>query len=466
MTFPSALPILSLLVWTPALGALFAAIPAQERVAGRRFLAVVFALLTLGLGILVSAAYGSTEIRELYPWIVPLGSSYELSVDGPGSLFVVWIPIASLVALLSGAPLDRRAATLVLLGESALLGLATARDVVLFLSFFGAALTALALLHPPTRAMKSFFFFQSLGLASTCALSLVWLHLAFVQTGFPTAEIGRFPDLVTYPDFELRMFLLGAVGASLLAPLVPFASWLQDSIEALPTPGRVLLLGGWSLTPALVLDRLVVSELPLGRADGAVVVVWLGALATLHAGLFPYRGENRRSWVPLLVGFQGLAIVGLVSEGADAVAAGRLLVLQLGLGLTALALWSHDGDGGGDRVGAPTPRARVPALLLIALVLSFPAADGLPPALVVLREQWDRFPAATVLASAGALAMAVRLAKKLPSLERAAGSRRNLLLVLPVLAWSLLLVASPRASARLLPAGADTTTATEIEEEE
>src|SRR5262245_55771414 len=139
--------ILAALVWMPARGALVSAL-AGKRGEGRlgRKIAVGSATITLALAAALSLAFDpAASPRELRRWVPSLGFAYDLGLDGLGSIVVLWIALLGLMAMIAPGSHDRRTTSLVLIGETALLGLATAGDGALFLSFYGAGLLAAAL---------------------------------------------------------------------------------------------------------------------------------------------------------------------------------------------------------------------------------------------------------------------------------------------------------------------------------
>jgi NADH:ubiquinone oxidoreductase subunit 4 (subunit M) len=405
MSWLAGLPILSFLVWTPAAGAIVSGVVREDL---RRKLSIAFAALALALAsILALASDSGADVRELRRWIPELGLSYDLSLDPFRALLALWVAFVGVLGLVESREPGRRASCLLLLAETALLGIVTAGDGVLFLGFYGAGLIVLTLFFGRADEMKAFFFFQSAGAAGALATVAISYHLLWLQTGFPSAEMARFSSLVTYPDFHSRMFLLGACGVAFAAPLFPFTSWISGGASGLAAPGRrLVLLGGWSLAGTLFFVRAVLPA--HGRPESARWAIALAALSTLYAGL-----SARRSWIPLLVGFQGVAVLGLLSSSEQAVAAGRAAMLHLALALSAMALWKPYSDD-----------LRGPAL-----TSAIPISMLLPASWVVLREQWSASPALTALTCLGLLLMAARLVKALPPL-----SRRRSLALLPILA--------------------------------
>jgi NADH:ubiquinone oxidoreductase subunit 4 (subunit M) len=351
-----------------------------------------------------------------------LGLSYDLFLDGFGSVLVLWVALLALLALLSvgSRDLGRRATCLILCAETALLGLMTASDGALFLAFYGAGLLVLVLLLGRLEAMRVFFFFQTAGATLALVYFALSYHLTWVQTGFPSAEIARFSSLVSFPDFQGRMFLLGAGVLAFVAPLFPLASWVPRATSELTSPARLLLFGGWSLAGTTFFARAVLPS--QGGGEGVSLVMLLGALSLLWAGL-----AMRHSWAPLLAGFQGLVILGLLTPTAEGVAAGRAGMLQLALTLSALALW--DADSGGARGSGPTG--------WIAVAMAIPASW------LVLRELSSTAPALTALASVGlglSMFRLMRMMSMLPPL-----SRRRRVLLLPLVGfWIFSLLAPSR----------------------
>jgi NADH-quinone oxidoreductase subunit M len=437
----TSLPLLSILVWSPLVGAVATASLGRERTLPARFLALLFASISLAAAGFLCLGSESRDLVELHAWLPLMGASYELALDRMGSALALWISVLTPLAILSEGrgELDRRKIVLLLVAETALLGLLASRDAVLFLAFLGAGITVFTLMMRES-AVRTFFFFQSAGASLALGFAAVCFHLARVQNGLPSTEIARFAGLVTFAELDARMFLLGAAATAFLAPLFPFSVWLRDTVEALSDGGRLLLLGGWSIAGSLIFIRLVMPAFPGGALEEAAPLCGIAALGTIYAGAIPSRGREGIWWVPLLVGFQGLLVLGLLSSEGGAVTAARLSVFHVALGMTALALLGRTGK---DSSSPSTWRSRLLAALIVAGLLAPPAPGGLPIWWVILRAAFDSFPTAAVLAGLGTIAMAVRLLLRLPAMARGASDRRNALLLLPLLVWWLLLATAP-----------------------
>jgi NADH:ubiquinone oxidoreductase subunit 4 (subunit M) len=398
MPWPPAFPILSALLWTPALGAVAALFPRGASFALRRKLAMGFAGLTLALAILVAALpEGGREIHRFLP---ALGFSYELGLDRFGSIAVVWIALLAFLAIALGesGESDRSRMSLVLAAETCLLGLVTAADSVLFLQFYGAGTLALALLVDES-ARKRLFFFQSLGVALAFVYVAATYHMAWTQTGFPSAEIARISSLVVFPEERERLFLLGSSVLIFAAPLFPFVSSLESAISASQIPSRLMLAGGWILAAALFFTR-VVPNVPTA-SNGMLPVLLLAGLSPLYSGLFQSRRSEAHGSF-LVAGAPGIVALGLLSSSR----AGMLPMAVVG---SMLAFWKADPESG--RSGKLARLVPVGTFLVTAWVVLEPLGGGAP---VVVG-----------LAAIGSLVLAIRLLRSLPPLT---GKRTVLLL--------------------------------------
>lgn len=399
-----SLPVLSVLVWAPFLGAIVIASLGRDRAFTRRLVALLFASVSLGAAMFLFLGFDRTgDLRELHAWVPQMGVSYELALDRMGSALALWISLLAPLVILSERPeaLDRGRVVGLLVVETALLGLVAARDAVLFLAFLGAGLTVFTLMLREST-MRTFFFFQSAGASLASGFLVACFHLALVQNGHPSSEIARFDSLVTFPDLDRKMFLLGAAASAFLAPLFFFSTWLRGSVERLERGGRLLLLGGWSIAGSLILIRLVIPAFPRGALEAAYPVCGIAALGTIYAGAVPSHGRPGSWWVPLLVGFQGLAVLGLLSSDREAIAAGGLAVFHVALGMTVLALLGSSPE---DSTPPATFRSKFLAAAVVAGLLALPAPGGLPIWWVILRAAFASFPVAAVLAGLGTIAI-------------------------------------------------------------
>ena len=142
----TSLPILSLIVFLPLLGSLLLMLLRGEKALKIVALVVSLATFLISLVLYVGWKQGDPGMQffETVPWVPQLGISYTVGVDGL-SLFLVLLTtfMMPLVLLFSWNSVHDQLKTylvLMLLLETAMLGVFVALDLVLFFVFFEASL--------------------------------------------------------------------------------------------------------------------------------------------------------------------------------------------------------------------------------------------------------------------------------------------------------------------------------------
>jgi NADH:ubiquinone oxidoreductase subunit 2 (subunit N) len=154
------LPLLTLIVFTPVVGALMVAVLPREPDAGLRRAALVFSLVPFALSLWMLGRFDPADAGfqfvERASWIPAWGVSYHLGVDGV-SLFLVLLTtfLTPIVLLDSWGNIHRRVKdflVLMLLLEAGMLGALLALDLFLFYVFWEVMLVPMVLLIGVGRA--------------------------------------------------------------------------------------------------------------------------------------------------------------------------------------------------------------------------------------------------------------------------------------------------------------------------
>jgi NADH-quinone oxidoreductase subunit M len=310
-------PLLTVLVFLPALGGLVVAIAGRTRAALVPWLAVLFASVTLVLAI------GALEggFSELATWVPSLGVSFLLGSDELSSVLVAWVALATLVTLIGTLP-SWRSAALVLGLETAVNGLFLAQDVFLMFAFLGGVTVVVALL---SSAPQKVLVFAVLGLGVLFSWFVRFYQTAYVQTGFPSTELARWRSLVLYPEDERSLFLLGACGMALLVPAFAVA------LENAPRAHRLVLFATLGVVGSYLVVRLLVPLCPRGAEASASWVLAFAVLLMASAGL-------ARGFSLVAVGYHGLVLFGLFSFRESAVVGAEVLMVAAAIGFFGLEL--------------------------------------------------------------------------------------------------------------------------------
>ncbi len=258
--------ILSIILFTPLVGAFIVLLLPKENKNAIRWVANVFA----AVGLLVSvplvpmfwAVKGDAGFRGFHfiegaanNWIPTIGAGYYLGIDGVSFLLVMLTTILGWISILSSwnAIQDRvkeyYAWFLVL--QTGMLGVFMALDFFLFFVFWEAMLVPMYLLigiwGGPRKLYAAIKFFLYTLFGSVMML-LAILFLYFNHHSMTGVYTFNVPDLYTTAPlipfhYAIWLFLAFFLGFAIKVPMFPFHTWLPDAHVEAPTAGSVILAG-------------------------------------------------------------------------------------------------------------------------------------------------------------------------------------------------------------------------------
>jgi NADH-quinone oxidoreductase subunit M len=252
-------PLLTLLVVVPLVGAGLIAVTGREREALIHRLALVTSLVVFGLTLLVwarfDAAAADFQFVERYRWIPSFGIDYFVGVDGISLFLIVLTGFLTPLALLSSwESIHTRVkafAIFVLALEAAMLGVFMALDLFLFYVFWDAMLVPMYFLigiwgyDNRVYAAIKFMLYTMAGsvLMLVAILALGYYHGIAGGTGVPSFDLLRLYQLEIPRAMQFWGFLAFAVAFAIKVPIFPFHTWLPDAHVQAPTAGSVILAG-------------------------------------------------------------------------------------------------------------------------------------------------------------------------------------------------------------------------------
>ena len=314
---------------------------------------MLFALATLAYALWLAAGFDpdgpAIQFHESRPWNVRLGSYFALGIDGIALAMVLLSTLLSLIAVL----VSRRMAAgarlyfmLVLLLESAMIGVFTARDWSLFYVFWEATLLPLFFLIDrlggPNRQRAALnFFLYTLGGSVFMLVALLFLYDAAPGHSFAMgdmAEGGRNLPLAT----QLLIFAGLFIGFGVKMPVFPLHGWLPLAHVEAPSPVSILLSGVLLKMGAYGLIR-AAETLPAALLALQDWLALLGFASLLYGGVLAWRQQDLKAMVAyssishmgmVLLGIAALNVTGLTGAVVQMVAHGltaALLFLNVGL---------------------------------------------------------------------------------------------------------------------------------------
>ena len=243
---------LKLLVFMPVFGALLLAVFPVRRKQLLWRLALFCALASVLLcGLLVGRFMPAGEAVQMFEsraWNARLGSHFALGIDGISLAMVVLTAILTLVAVLVSRQMEKGARlyfVLLMLLQSAMFGVFTARDWSLFYVFWEATLLPLFFMidrlggENRQRAALNFFLY-TLGGSVFMLVALLFLYDAAPGHSFAMpdmAEGGRGLPL----NMQLLIFAGLFIGFAVKMPVVPLHGWLPLAHVEAPSPVSILL---------------------------------------------------------------------------------------------------------------------------------------------------------------------------------------------------------------------------------
>jgi NADH-quinone oxidoreductase subunit M len=245
---------LKILLLLPLLGAMIIVLlPSRSRRLIRQTaLAASAATLvwSLWLASAFDPSHAGAQLLESHAWNPRLGSAFSLGVDGI-SLPLVWLAtLLSFIAVLASGAIRERVKgyyLLLLLLESAMLGVFTARDWSLFYVFWELTLLPLFFLIDRwggvgrQRAALNFVLY-TMGGSVFMLIALLMLYDAAPGHSFDMGAIRE--GARTLPEAaQVTLFLGLLIGFGVKMPIFPLHGWLPLAHVEAPSPVSILLSG-------------------------------------------------------------------------------------------------------------------------------------------------------------------------------------------------------------------------------
>ena len=345
-------PLLSLVTFLPLAGvALIVVLRGEEEVVARnsRSIALWTSLLTFVLSLAVwnnfDPSQAGFQLVEKSPWLVGLGISYYLGVDGISLWFVLLSALLTVVVVIgSWHSVHARIKEYMiafLVMDTLMIGVFVALDAVLFYLFFEAILIPMYLIigiwGGPRRIYAAFKFFLYTLLGSV--LFLIAILVIYLHTG--TTEI---PEMVARLatdgiDLDVQKLLWLAMFASFAVkvPMWPFHTWLPDAHVEAPTAGSVLLAGVLLKLGGYGFLRFSLPMLPEASLYFAPFVFTLSIVAIVYTSLVALMQNDMKKLIAYSsVAHMGIVTIGLFTPNALGIEGGIVTMLSHGFVSAAL----------------------------------------------------------------------------------------------------------------------------------
>ena len=345
--------LLSMIVWTPMIGALLVLLLPREQVEGARRAALAFSLVTFALSLALWLGFVSDsaafQFVEQKPWIPEWGIQYLIAVDGV-SLFLVLLTtfLTPLVILFSFGDIQKRVKEyffFLLMLETGMLGAFVALDLFLFYVFWELMLVPMYFIigiwGGPRRIYASIkFLLYTLTASLLMLLAILYLVSAHVQSGSPmTFDLRQLYDVTLTPTEQGWLFAAFALAFAVKVPMFPLHTWLPDAHVEAPTGGSVILAGVLLKLGTYGFLRFAMPLFPQAMAAATPFILALAVIGIIYgAAVAMVQPDLKKLVAYSSVSHLGFVMLGLFAANVTGIEGAIYQMLNHGLSTGALFL--------------------------------------------------------------------------------------------------------------------------------
>jgi NADH-quinone oxidoreductase subunit M len=325
---------LTLMVFLPAAGALVMLLIPRADEQAHKWVAMVAALASAGVGVAVLADFNYDRTADLQfvvdkPWIDVIHARYFVGIDG------LSLPLVALTLLITPLcivyswnhfpePRNPKAFLILLLVlQTGMLGTFVAQDLILFFVFFEVVLLPMYFLigvwgaEQRQYAAIKFFLFTLFG----SALMIVSFLALFFVAGGDTFAIPELAERISDParfgieavPLATQVLIFGGMfmGFGIKVPIFPFHTWLPDAHTQAPTVGSVILAAILLKLGTYGFIRVALPILPEAAVEWAPYIGALAVIGIIYGALACLAQTDMKR----LIAFSSVSHMGFVMLG-------------------------------------------------------------------------------------------------------------------------------------------------------
>jgi NADH-quinone oxidoreductase subunit M len=350
--------ILTIVTFTPAVGALLIMFFGRSQTQAIRTFALIVALLTFIFSLHLIAHFDSNSAEFQFqmnvPWIPSFGINYQMGVDGI-SIFLILLTtlLTPLSILASHSIVDRPKEYFIfmLLLETGVIGVFSSLDLFLFYVFWEVMLIPMYFLigvwggERRIYAAMKFVLYTMVGSVLMLVAIIGVYFLNGRATGIYTFSYPAIlsamtaGQLVIAPTTELYLFLAFFLAFAIKVPLFPFHTWLPDAHVEAPTAGSVMLAGVLLKMGTYGMLRFSLPLFPNVSHAIAPVVTFLAVVGIIYGALVAMVQPDMKKLVAYSsVSHMGFIVLGIFSFTTQGTEGAIYQMLNHGISTGALFL--------------------------------------------------------------------------------------------------------------------------------
>jgi NADH-quinone oxidoreductase subunit M len=282
----------------PLLGLVLVCLVPADKTRLIRRIANITVLVPFILSVWVYAAYDHAaagfQFVQNIPWVVPLGISYHVGVDGINSLMLLLLGAASFSAVLISASIKERVKeyyVLLLITIIGTYGAFLSLDIFFFYFFHEVAAVPVFLMIAIWGSARREFAAMKLTLylVAGAAIALIGLLALYLATGLQTFDLVQIQrQLAIHPlpmPVQNWIFPLIVVGFGITLTLWPFYTWAPVGYAEAPTAISMLHAGVLKKMGAYAIIRFAIQLMPQAAHAWMPVIAGLAIVNIIYCGL-------------------------------------------------------------------------------------------------------------------------------------------------------------------------------------
>ncbi len=333
------LPILSIIMFSPVVGALIILALPEDRHTDIKATAAVASFISCLGSIYAFFAYdhtlGGIQFEEQMRWIPGLGVSYHVGVDGISLPLVLLTGIIIFSGVLVSWVRDHRPReffAMLLLLVTGVFGTFVALDLfLLFVCYELAVLPMYLLIGIWGTTRKEYAAMKlTLYLLVGSSLALAGVLVASVASGLGTFDLLELAKVNFGPAFQAAIFLPIFIGFDVLGGLWPLHTWSPDGHVAAPTAVSMLHAGVLMKMGAYAALRVGVFLFPDGARQWLPWIIILTAVNVVYGATVAFAQRD----IKYVIGYSSVSHMGYVTMGVATLS-------QIGLAGATMQMFSH-----------------------------------------------------------------------------------------------------------------------------
>ncbi|MGQ9618242.1 MAG: complex I subunit 4 family protein [Candidatus Aminicenantia bacterium] len=318
------IPLISITVFMPLLGALIILFINGERKVFLKVFSLIISIFTLIFSVLIFLLFDPSnkgfQFVERKEWL-GMGINWSVGLDGISlPLFVLTALIFPVCILASWSQIENKVKEFhifLLLTETAILGVFVSLNLFLFYVFWEGMLIPMYFIIGVWGSSKrvyatiKFVLFTMVGSLMMLLSFFVLYSYYFKISGVYSFEYSDLLTIILSPKIQFWLFLGFALSFAIKVPMFPFHTWLPDAHTEAPTAGSVILAGVLLKMGAYGFIRFAFPFFPSAFEKFRVPMIYLSIVAIIYGGLMALAQKDLKR----LVAYSSISHMGFITLG-------------------------------------------------------------------------------------------------------------------------------------------------------